>query len=140
MDLISYAELAVLLVNSAEPDPLREELYAVFACADAGKEHEAVDLLNALLIRYPVHPQISGHDGQHWHLHLSEGGEAAGAVMGLAALVTDLGVDRLGLCSAASCERAFIDTSSNRSRRYCSERCASRANVAAYRARRKSGQ
>jgi hypothetical protein len=31
----------------------------------------------------------------------------------------------------------FIDTSTNRSRRYCSDRCATRANVAAYRARRK---
>lgn len=137
MDLISYAQLAVTLVNGAHRDP---QLFAVFAYADAGKEREAVDLLNALLIRYPVHPQLSGHDGQRWHLHLSEGGETAGAIMGLAALVAELGVDRLGLCSAASCEQVFIDTSSNRSRRYCSERCASRANVAAYRARRRSGQ
>jgi predicted RNA-binding Zn ribbon-like protein len=57
--------------------------------------------------------------------------------MGLATLVTDLGVDRLGLCHATPCRRAFLDTSSNRSRRYCSERCASRANVAAYRARKR---
>ncbi|WP_344845490.1 CGNR zinc finger domain-containing protein [Nonomuraea dietziae] len=60
--------------------------------------------------------------------------------MGLAAVVTELGVDRLGVCQAARCSRVFVDTSSNRSRRYCSERCASRANVAAYRARRRSGQ
>lgn len=173
MDLTSYAELAVLLVNSpdrlqnleglrdlladagrdARPTradldalrELREELAAVFACAGRGGECEAVERLNALLTRFPVRPQISGHDGQRWHLHLTEGGEAgdawaAGAVMGLATLVTDLGVDRMGLCRAAPCARAFIDTSTNRSRRYCSERCASRANVAAYRARRRSGQ
>lgn len=133
MDLTSYAELAVILVNGGESETLRE----VFACADSGREQEAVDLLNALLIRYPVRPQIAAHDGEGWHLHLSEeDGQLAGAVIGLAAL----GVDRLGVCAAGSCERVFIDTSSNRSRRYCSDRCASRENVAAYRARRRSGQ
>ncbi|MEU4543689.1 CGNR zinc finger domain-containing protein [Nonomuraea dietziae] len=138
MDLTSYAELAVLLVNGELPDEgdLRAELTTVFAHAAAGREREAVELLNDLLTRHPVSPQISGHDGQRWHLHLSEGG----VVMGLAAVVTELGVDRLGLCQAARCSRVFVDTSSNRSRRYCSERCASRANVAAYRARRRSGQ
>ncbi|MER7212217.1 CGNR zinc finger domain-containing protein [Streptosporangium sp. NPDC000239] len=175
MDLTSYAELAVLLINS--PDrlagldglralleesgrhrpgcrltrgdldalrDLRAELTAVFESAQAGDEADVVDRLNSLLVRHPVQPQISGHDGQHWHMHLTESGRAAdqyaaGAVMGLATLVTDLGVSRLGLCQAAPCRRAFLDTSSNRSRRYCSERCASRANVAAYRARRKGG-
>ncbi|MCG5221152.1 CGNR zinc finger domain-containing protein [Streptosporangium sp. KLBMP 9127] len=173
MDLISYAELAVLLINGparldslegvrtlldesgrqadaprvtrADLDALRElrdELMTVFESAAAGDEHDVVDRLNSLLIRHPVHPQISGHDGESWHMHLTEGGRVAdkyavGAVMGLATLVTDLGVDRLGVCQAAPCRRAFLDTSSNRSRRYCSERCASRANVAAYRARKR---
>ena len=62
---------------------------------------------------------------------------AANAVMGLAVLVTQLGLDRLGICAAAGCRNAFVDTSTNRSRRYCSDRCATRANVAAYRARQK---
>ncbi|GHE46300.1 hypothetical protein GCM10017673_55310 [Streptosporangium violaceochromogenes] len=175
MDLTSYAELAVLLINSPDrlagteelPALLREggryrpgcrvtqgdlealrvlrkELVAVFEAADRGDEEGVVDRLNALLIRHPVQPQISGHDGERWHMHLTEHGRTAdqyavGAVMGLATLVTDLGVNRLGLCRAAPCRRAYLDTSSNRSRRYCSERCASRANVAAYRARRKGG-
>ena len=37
-----------------------------------------------------------------------------------------------------TCEHVYVDTSPNRSRRYCSERCSSRANVAAYRARRRA--
>ncbi|GLW06290.1 hypothetical protein Misp01_14200 [Microtetraspora sp. NBRC 13810] len=174
MDLISYAELAVLLINGpdrlespdgvaallsaagrpAEPcratradlEALRElrgELAEVFESAAAGDERAAVERLNALLVRHPVRPQISGHDGNPWHLHLTEAGRladqyAVGAVMGLATLVTELGVHRLGLCQAAPCRRAYLDTSSNRSRRYCSDRCASRANVAAYRARRRN--
>lgn len=136
MDLTSYAEWAVRLVNDGEPPA---ELGQVFTLAGEGREQEAIDLLNALLVRYPVRPQLSGHDGQSWHLHLAEETVPC-AVMGLAALVADLGVSRLGRCADVSCSRAFLDTSSNRSRRYCSARCASRANVAAYRARRKIGQ
>ena len=39
---------------------------------------------------------------------------------------------------AEDCQDVFVDTSPNRSRRYCSDRCSSRANVAAYRARRRA--
>jgi predicted RNA-binding Zn ribbon-like protein len=121
---------------------LQEELTEVFDSASDGDETDVVERLNGLLVRHPVHPQISGHDGQPWHLHLTEGGRVAdslavGSVMGLAGVVTQLGVDRLGVCQAVPCRNAYLDTSSNRSRRYCSERCASRANVAAYRARRR---
>jgi predicted RNA-binding Zn ribbon-like protein len=64
-------------------------------------------------------------------------GYAAIAAMGLAFHLTEYGVDRLGLCEAAPCRNAYLDTSTNRSRRYCSDRCATRANVAAYRARKR---
>ncbi len=57
--------------------------------------------------------------------------------MGLAVQLTELGVDRLGICQAPPCRNAYLDTSTNRSRRYCSDRCATRANVAAYRARKR---
>ena len=43
-----------------------------------------------------------------------------------------------GSSFATSGEQVFVDTSPNQSRRYCSDRCSSRANVAAYRARRRS--
>ncbi|TMR94601.1 CGNR zinc finger domain-containing protein [Nonomuraea basaltis] len=138
MDLTSYAEWAVRLANDPAPPPelrgLRDELVAVFDAA--GDERAVAGLLNALLVRYPVRPQLSDHDGRRWHLHLAED-PAATAVMGLAAVVAELGVERLGRCREPRCGRAFLDTSSNRSRRYCSARCASRANVAAFRARRK---
>ncbi|MET8863312.1 CGNR zinc finger domain-containing protein [Nonomuraea sp. NPDC049421] len=138
MDLTSYAEWAVRLANDLAPPAelrgLRDELAAVFDAA--GDERAVASRLNALLERYPVRPQLSDHDGHGWHLHLADD-PAATAVMGLAAVVAELGVDRLGRCHEPRCRRAFLDTSSNRSRRYCSARCASRANVAAYRARRR---
>lgn len=128
---------------------VRTRLRAVFSAASEGDETRAVDLLNSLLMEFPTSPQISGHgdlaeDGRpRWHMHLAEhpvtaaAGYTATACMGLAFHLTDLGVDRLGICRAAPCSQAYLDTSTNRSRRYCSDRCATRANVAAYRARKR---
>jgi len=184
VELASYSDYAVRLVNTEEPlrgtDTLtsveavralfgagaqaarrateadvtrlrsvRARLRAVFTAADEGAETQAVDLLNALLLDFPVSPRVSGHDTPdeegrpRWHMHLAEhssnatAGYAATAAMGLAFHLTDHGVDRLGLCEAAPCRNAYLDTSTNRSRRYCSDRCATRANVAAYRARKR---
>jgi predicted RNA-binding Zn ribbon-like protein len=129
---------------------VRTRLRAVFSAASEGDETRAVDLLNSLLMEFPASPQISGHgdladDGRpRWHMHLAEhpvtaaAGYAATACMGLAFHLTGLGVDRLGICQAAPCSKAYLDTSTNRSRRYCSDRCATRANVAAYRARKRA--
>ncbi|WP_055547884.1 CGNR zinc finger domain-containing protein [Streptomyces sp. NBRC 110028] len=128
---------------------VRARLRAVFEAAADGDEVLAVDLLNALLIEFPVSPQISGHelrdeDGRpDWHMHIADyaanasAGFAATASMGLAFHLTELGADRLGICEAPPCRNVYLDTSTNRSRRYCSDRCATRANVAAYRARKR---
>ena len=45
---------------------------------------------------------------------------------------------RLRHCEAADCDDVVIDLSKNRSRRFCDSGCGNRANVAAYRARRRS--
>ena len=128
---------------------VRARLRAVFTAADEGEHTQAVDLLNSLLLEFPVSPQISGHDHldeegrPRWHMHLADhpsnatAGYAAIAAMGLAFHLTEFGADRLGLCQAPPCRNAYLDTSTNRSRRYCSDRCATRANVAAYRARKR---
>ncbi|MEU9854928.1 CGNR zinc finger domain-containing protein [Streptomyces sp. NPDC047974] len=128
---------------------IRARLRAVFAAADEGDHTGGVDLLNSLLLEFPVSPQISGHDHlddegrPRWHMHLADhssnatAGYAAISAMGLAFHLTEFGADRLGLCQAPPCRNAYLDTSTNRSRRYCSDRCATRANVAAYRARKR---
>ncbi|MEV6729139.1 MULTISPECIES: CGNR zinc finger domain-containing protein [unclassified Streptomyces] len=128
---------------------VRGRLRAVFEAADGGDHVLAVDLLNSLLMEFPVSPQVSGHEylddegRPNWHIHLADhpsnasAGYAALASFGLAFHLTEHGPDRLGLCQAAPCRNAYLDTSTNRSRRYCSDRCATRANVAAYRARKR---
>jgi predicted RNA-binding Zn ribbon-like protein len=121
---------------------LRGEFRAFFVACSEGDGEDAAARLNALLIQHPVHPQLSGHDQQPWHVHYTESGSvadkyAAGAVMGLAVRLTDVGIDRFGICQAAGCPGVFIDTSTSNTRRYCSERCMNRANVSAYRARKR---
>ena len=119
---------------------LRAEFRAIFVAFAAGHGGEAAERLNSLLIRHPVHPQLSGHDGQRWHVHFTESGSvadqyAAGAAMGLAVRLTELGPERFGVCQAIPCQGVFIDTSADRTRRYCSERCRQRANATTFRAR-----
>src|SRR5258708_6444825 len=105
---------------------LRAELTGIFMALAEGAEATAIDRLNALLIRHPVQPVLSGHDNQRWHLHLSDGSSvadryAAGAVFGLATVVTQLGADRLRVCTLASCPSVLLRARTNPSRRYCAE-------------------
>jgi len=108
------------------------------------EDAEVIALLNDLLDKHPITPYIAGDDASSWHVHVSNKASSvadlliAEALMGLATLACDLGPSRLGSCESPSCTAVFVDTSPNRSRRYCSERCSSRANVAAYRARQKA--
>jgi predicted RNA-binding Zn ribbon-like protein len=149
-DLADYLDRRQWLLRRVEERDLaplrrlRRELRPIFEASDSGSEEQVVALVNGLLTKYPVSPHIAGHDSQSWHLHVAERGSSVSAlitaecIMGLAMLVVDFGPLRLGVCSADRCDNVFVDTSPNQSRRYCSDRCSSRANVAAYRARRKA--
>src|SRR5262245_21593 len=122
----------------------QRELRPVFVASAAGDRQAVVDGLNELMVRHPITPQISGHDDEHLHIHAASKTQSVAellvgeSLLGLANLVCDLGPTRLGLCAAAPCTNVYVDTSPNQSRRYCSDRCSSRANVAAYRARQKA--
>jgi predicted RNA-binding Zn ribbon-like protein len=121
----------------------QRDLRPVFESSNTGDEQAEVDQLNALLAKHPVTPYIAGH-GPGWHMHVADRSSSvaelliAESLMGLSTLVCDLGATRLGVCDANPCTHVFVDTSPNQSRRYCSDRCSSRANVAAYRARQKA--
>jgi predicted RNA-binding Zn ribbon-like protein len=118
---------------------VRARLHGVFR---AGPQ-ESARLLNELLSDTGVLPQITDHDG-HWHIHYVSVDAplarrlAACAAMGLSTVVCEFGHERLGICAADNCGDVFVDTSRNRSRRYCAHTCSSRMNVAAYRARHKT--
>ena len=119
-------------------------LRPVFEASEAGEVSAVVTRLNDLLARHPITPMISEHDPSNLHMHVANSAASVAelligeSLMGLATLVCDLGATRLGVCHASPCTHVFVDTSPNQSRRYCSDRCSSRANVAAYRARQRA--
>jgi predicted RNA-binding Zn ribbon-like protein len=126
----------------AQVNALRPRLRAVFEADDPAA---AAAQVNALLAEAGALPQLSNHDGEAWHLHYTEVNAplvlrlAAEAAMGLAIVMRDDGLERLKTCASPTCSDVFVDTSRNRSRRYCNpDTCGNRANVAAYRARRRA--
>jgi predicted RNA-binding Zn ribbon-like protein len=132
-------------VAASDLAPLRlvqAQLATLVDASTAGDGAAVVAVLNDLLARNPVRPRVSGHDETSWHLHVNDAGASASqtltreALLGLVLLVTQVGATRLGRCASTTCERAFVDTSANNSRRFCSSRCSTRENVAALRQRR----
>jgi predicted RNA-binding Zn ribbon-like protein len=116
---------------------LRADLREVFAAAEPGR---AAERINRLLERSGATPRVRAHDGVP-HLHFEPAGAGlaerlgAATAMGLAIVLCDYGADRLGICASPSCRDAFVDMSKNRRKRYCTEVCAHRESVAAFRAR-----
>jgi predicted RNA-binding Zn ribbon-like protein len=117
------------------------ELRGVFEAVSAGAVDEAASNVNMLLARTGARPALERHDGQGWHLHFHAAdnslpnGWAAGCATGLAVVLGGELHDRLGVCTAPRCDRVYVDTSRNGTRRYCSTSCQNRVKTAAFRAR-----
>jgi predicted RNA-binding Zn ribbon-like protein len=122
-----------------------EALRDVFRRVARGDERGAVRLLNTLMRDAGARPQLDRlPDGDGWHVHFHGGddslatGWAAGCATGLAlAIGSDL-AGRLGGCAADRCDRVFVDTSRNATRRFCSVACQNRTKAAAFRARQQA--
>ena len=117
------------------------ELRGVFAAADSGAVDAAAGRVNAMLVSTGARPELERHDGEPWHLHFHAAdntlvsGWAAGCATGLAVVLGGELYDRLGVCTAPRCDRVYVDTSRNGTRRYCSTSCQNRVKTAAFRAR-----
>jgi predicted RNA-binding Zn ribbon-like protein len=115
----------------------------VRAVAMAGTQDDVLARLNELLALARPRPYATDHDGE-LHLHYARRDApvleqlTTTVAMGLSQVVVQHGWQRLGVCSAEGCGNVYVDTSRNASRRYCSNTCASRSTVAAYRARQKA--
>jgi predicted RNA-binding Zn ribbon-like protein len=117
-----------------------------FAAAVDGDRDGVLREANALLAAHPLRPNLSaGHDesAPNWHVHVADPAEppatevAAAASWGLAQGIVRYGLERWGRCAADGCGNYFLDTSTNRAKRFCSARCANRMHVAAFRSRRR---
>lgn len=100
------------------------------------------DAVHRLLRDYPPEMHLSDHDDlDGWHIHFSRNGTPAKRWVGqliaaqLALVVAGDPAVTLGRCAATGCGNYFVDQSRNRTRRFCSNACASRTTVAAHRAR-----
>ena len=132
-------------VTAAEAEafvPVAADLRGIFCAVAAGDLDGAAHQVNDLLTATGAHPALARHDGEPWHIHFHSADEtspakgwAAGCATGLAIVLGGELYDRLGVCTAPHCDRAYVDTSRNGSRRFCSTACQNRVKTAAFRSR-----
>lgn len=122
-----------------------EELAPIFASAADADYDTAAEQANRLMQHHGAQPRLVHHRGlEWWHLHYAGtrggvAGEWAGAcAAALAVVLGSAARDRLGVCTAPRCDRVYVDTSHNGSRRFCSTACQNRVKTAAFRARNRS--
>lgn len=128
--------------EAAEFGPVAAGLRVVFEAVTAGDIDAAASRVNDMLKTTGAHPSLERHDGEPWHIHFHSADEtsrvkgwAAGCATGLAIVLGGEYFDRLGVCTAPHCDRVYVDTSRNGSRRFCSTTCQNRVKAAAFRER-----
>ena len=131
-------------VNARQAKALADDaarMRKVFEATDRGDLATAARELNGMLARTGARPQLDPLPEGGWHVHFHgfddslATGWVAGCATGLAlAIGSDL-AGRLGVCLADRCDRVYVDTSKNASRRFCSTACQNRVKAATYRAR-----
>jgi predicted RNA-binding Zn ribbon-like protein len=127
--------------EAAQLADLATELRTVFRLVSEGEIDQAARQVNDMLAATGAHPWLECHDGESWHLHYHGAkdslaiGWAAGCATGLAVVLGGPMYRRLGVCTAPHCDRVYVDTSRNGTRRFCSTSCQNRVKAAAFRAR-----
>jgi predicted RNA-binding Zn ribbon-like protein len=126
--------------EAAEFRAVAEGIRAVFDAVAAGRTDAAARRVNEMLADTGARPWLDRHDGEPWHLHFHGAedslvtGWAAGCATGLAVVLGSDLRGRLGVCTAPRCDRVYVDTSRNATRRFCSTSCQNRVKAAAFRA------
>ena len=118
---------------------VRDELRRVLTTTDV---EEAASVLNALARNTPAHPRMRRHDGLYWHVDWQNEGATlaehilAQTVVGLMMYLSNAGYRRIRVCGRDDCERLFVDTTRNRSKRFCDGRnCGGRTHAQNFRER-----
>ena len=131
---------------------LREALHAIFVALAAGKRPAEGDLagLNAELAHALAHARLARREGGYtltWDPRAADDGgipldrplwPVAHSAM---ELLLEADLSRLGECESDTCGFLFLDTTRNRSRRWCDTRiCGNRARVRRHRRRMADGE
>jgi predicted RNA-binding Zn ribbon-like protein len=128
--------------NAAELAAVRE-LRPTLAEFWSGDKDAVVAVVNRVLADRRALPQLVKHDEWDYHVHATAPDApladrmAVEAAMAVADVIRIDELGRLRICGGEDCQDVYVDLSKNRSRRFCGITCGNRANVAAYRARRR---
>lgn len=135
-------EPAVTAGAAAALPPWAARLREVFA---ASTVTDKALLADALLVAADCRPRLVSHaSGKPFHFHYAPVAEGLAArvraltAAGLAHVIDAGGGMRLRVCSRDGCGVAFLDTSRNGRRHFCSVRCANQVNVTSHRQRRRT--
>lgn len=131
---------------TAQPDLLKihQTRQRLREALEAPEMAQTEVILNALLAEQPVKLRLRhGADGKaYFEYDLAARNEVSGvrrlemeSAVGLAVALKEVGKDHLKSCQASPCQDIFMDVSRNHTRRFCSDRCANRYNIAAFRER-----
>jgi predicted RNA-binding Zn ribbon-like protein len=128
--------------TGAQARALRSWAARLRAIFDAVAVADKAALADELLVAARCVPRLVSHgEGLPFHLHYAPVRDdlasrvRALTAAGIAHVIDDGYGDRLGACVRAGCATAFIDTSRNGGRKFCSVRCANQVNVARHRER-----
>ncbi|GKQ35961.1 CGNR zinc finger domain-containing protein [Streptomyces sp. A012304] len=97
---------------------------------EASSRAERCQTINALLADGAGSVYLTTHDDLRPHLHFAPDAQdvqsrvRAVTAGGLAIFTMEAEGERLGVCALSSCRTAFVDTTRNGRRAYCSARCA----------------
>ncbi|MDN0198189.1 CGNR zinc finger domain-containing protein [Streptomyces sp. S.PNR 29] len=110
---------------------------------EASSQAERCERINALLAEGAGTVYLTTHDNLRPHLHFAPDAQdlqsrvKAVTAGGLALFALQAEGERLGVCALGSCRTAFVDTSRNGRRAYCSPRCANTDAVRRHRDKRR---
>lgn len=126
-------------LSGASAELLRAWAVRLRSAFDAPNAESRCSAINKLLIEGTARAYLTMHDRLRPHLHFaSEDDDVVARVKavtagGLAIFTVESEGGRLGVCARASCGIAFVDTSRNGLRAYCSARCGNNDAVRRYR-------
>lgn len=118
---------------------LREAIYHIFSAVADQDQPRPADLavvnqvLAEALAHLQIRPQENGFDWAWTDIEGREGWILWPIVRSAAELLTSDDLERVGVCAAPTCGWLFLDTSRNRSRRWCEMKsCGNRAKARRY--------
>src|SRR3954470_17084966 len=128
--------------DQAELAAVRELRPALAEFWSADKD-SVVEVVNQVLRERRALPQLVKHDEWDYHVHATAAEApladrmAVEAAMAMADVIRIDELGRLRICGGEDCQDVYVALSKTRPRRFCGATCGNRANVAAYRARRR---